>query len=375
MVFAARDVTNAEAVFGREGVAILQAPIALQKAKDPYKVQYIYSQLMHNNGFSDAQDLLARVKAWLHTFSYVRPDVAIFDHSPTALVAARALKGKKIISGSGFLVPPPGRPLPKMRYWEKSDGKELVKAEVGVVERINRVLAAMRAPQLQAMEDLFKADGQFLLGFKDLDHYPQRKEGNYLGIFPTANYGVAPKWPAGKGPKLFCYLHKFKTMPALFQAINKLGARALIYAPDVPDEAIKKFTSPRIVFSRQPLDLAKAGAECDAAITNGTYATTCAMLMAGKPVLMIPQNLERIMTARRVIAAGAGVGVQPNQPKVFQERLKTLLTNPRVREGARALAKRWQGMSQAQQTERMLAEIERLAPQGAPAAPAEAVAH
>ena len=54
----------------------------LRKATDPYKVQYNYAQLMHNNGFSDAQDLLARVKAWLHTFSYVRPDVAIFDHSP-----------------------------------------------------------------------------------------------------------------------------------------------------------------------------------------------------------------------------------------------------------------------------------------------------
>lgn len=366
-------------MFGREGVAILQAPIALQKAKDPYKVQYIYSQLMHNNGFSDAQALLARVKAWLHTFSYVRPDVAIFDHSPTALVAARSplhFKGKKIISGSGFLVPPPGRPLPKMRYWEKSDGKELVKAEAGVVERINRVLAAMRAPQLQAMEDLFKADGQFLLGFKDLDHYPQRKEGNYLGIFPTDNYGVAPKWPAGKGPKLFAYLHKFKTMPALFQAIGKVNGRALIYAPDLPDEAVKKYGSQRITFSRQPLDLHKAGAECDAAITNGTYATTCAMLMAGKPVLMIPQNLERIMTARRVIAAGGGIGVQPNRPKLFEERLKALLTNPRFREGARGLAARTQGMSQAKQTERMLAEVERLAAQAAPApARAEVAAH
>lgn len=366
-------------MFGREGVAILQAPIALHKAKDPYKVQYNYSQLMHNNGFSDPQDLLARVKAWLHTFSYVRPDVAIFDHSPTALVAARSpghFKGRKIVSGSGFLVPPPGIPLPKMRYWEKSDNKELAKAEAGVVERINRVLAAMRAPQIRAMEDLFRSEGQFLLGFKDLDHYPQRKDGNYLGIFPTDNYGVAPKWPAGKGPKLFAYLHKFKTMPALFQAIGKVNGRALIYAPDMPDEAVKKYGSQRIIFSRQPLDLHKAGAECDAAITNGTYATTCAMLMAGKPVLMIPQNLERIMTARRVIAAGGGIGVQPNRPKLFEERLKALLTNPRFAEGARGLAKRAQGMSQAKQTERMLAEVERLAAQAAPAAaPAEATAH
>src|SRR5262249_2567085 len=158
VAFAARDVTNAEKIFGREGVIILQAPVMLRKAGDPYKVQYNYTQLVHNNGFADATDLLARVKAWLHLFQYFRPDIAIYDHSPTALVAAQALKAKRILSGSGFLIPPPGVPLPNMRYWEKFDTPAVQKAEDGVLERINRVLGVLKVKPLAHMEDLFKCD-------------------------------------------------------------------------------------------------------------------------------------------------------------------------------------------------------------------------
>ena len=372
VVFAARDVTNAEAVFGREGVVILQAPIMLRKAANPYKVQGSFAQLMHNNGFADPQDLLGRVKAWLHLYSYVRPDLAIFDHSPTALVAARALRAKKVISGSGFLVPPPGYPLPYMRYWEKQDVAKLREAEDGVVQRINQVLAAMKVPQLKHMEELYRADAQFLLGFKELDHYPQRKDGTYLGIFPTADYGVAPQFPAGEGQKVFAYIHPFKTLPVLFRAINALKLRALIYSPELPHEALKKYASPHISFVTKPVDLKKAAAECDMAITNGTYGTTCALLLGGKPLLMIPQNLERVMVTRRVTGMGAGIGVQVNQPKFFGPRLRALLATPKFAEAAAAFAKRHAGMDPAWQTAQMIAHVERLIPAVSAAAVAPA---
>jgi UDP:flavonoid glycosyltransferase YjiC (YdhE family) len=362
VVFAARDVTNAEKIFGREGVVILQAPLMLRKATNPYKIQYNYAQLVHNNGFSDPQDLLARVKAWLHLYQYVRPDVAIFDHSPTALVAARALKAKRIISGSGFLIPPPGYPLPNMRYWEKFDKAQVQRAENGVLAGVNKVLGAMKIAPLPHMEDLFRADDQFLLGFKELDHYPQRQNGNYLGNFPQLSGGAEPQWPGSAGRRIFAYLYPFKTLPVLLQVLNKFRLRTLIYAPEVPDEFKKKQTTEHVVFSDRPLDMKKAAAQCDAAITSGTYGTTCDMLLAGKPVLMLPQNLERIMVARRVIRVGAGVVAPINRPQLFGPRLRALLTDKRYAEAARGFAKRHAQYNQAWQTEKMLDSIERLAP-------------
>ena len=370
VVFAARDVTNAEKVFGRDGVVILQAPIMLRKAANPYKVQYNYTQLVHNNGFADPLDLLARVKAWLHLFQYVRPDVTLFDHSPTALVAARAVKSKRILSGSGFLVPPPGVPLPNMRYWEKFDTPQVQRSEDGVVERINKVLGAMKIAPLAHMEDLFKADAQFLLGFGELDHYPQRKNGNYLGIFPSAMNADEPKWPAAGNRRVFAYLHPFKTLPVLLQVLKKLGLRTLIYAPDVPDEFKKKHASESIAWAARPLDMKKVAAQCDLGITSGTYGTTCDLLLAGKPVLMMPQNLERIMVTRRVLQTRAGLVAPINRPKLFGPRLRALLADKRFIEAARAFARRHAKFTQAWQTETMLAAIEKLAP--AAAAKAEA---
>ena len=367
VVFAARDVTNAEKVFGRDGVVILQAPIMLRKAANPYKIQYNYTQLIHNNGFSDPLDLLARVKAWLHLFQYVRPDVAIFDHSPTALVAARALRAKRILSGSGFLIPPPGYPLPNMRYWEKFDQPQVQRAEDGVLARVNKVLGAMRIPPLPHMEDLFKADEQFLLGFRELDHYPQRQNGNYLGIFPSAMEAAEPKWPAAGGRRVFAYLHPFKTLPVMIQILKKLGLRTIIYAPEVPDEFKRKNLHPSIAWAMRPLDMKKVAAQCDAGITSGTYGTTCDLLLAGKPVLMMPQNLERIMVTRRVLQTRAGLVAPINRPKLFEPRLRALLADKRFTEAARGFAKRHVKFTQAWQTATMLEVIERLAPAASPA--------
>jgi UDP:flavonoid glycosyltransferase YjiC (YdhE family) len=362
VVFAARDVTNADRIFGREGVVILQAPLMLRKAANPYKVQYNYTQLIHNNGFADPNDLLARVKAWLHLFQYIRPDVVIYDHSPTALVAAQALKAKRIMAGSGFLIPPPGVPLPNMRYWEKFDTAAVQKAEDGVLDRVNKVLGVMKVKPLAHMEDLFKADEQLLLGFRELDHYPQRQNGNYLGIFPSTLNAEDPKWPAAGNRRIFAYLHPFKTLPVLLQVIGKLGLRTILYAPDVPDEFKKKNSSETIAWATRPLDMKKVAAQCDVGITSGTYGTTCDLLLAGKPVLMMPQNLERIMVARRVLQTRAGLVAPINRPKLFGPRLRALLSDKRFTESARAFAKRHARFTQQWQTETMLAAIEKLVP-------------
>jgi UDP:flavonoid glycosyltransferase YjiC (YdhE family) len=92
------------------------------------------------------------------------------------------------------------------------------------------------------------------------------------------------------------------------------------------------------------------------------------MLLAGKPVLMFPQNLERSMVARRVIGAGAGLVAPINRPKLFGQRLRELLTNKRYAEAARGFARRHAGFNQAWQTGKMLESIERLVPAKAAAA-------
>ncbi len=362
VVFAARDVANADRVFASAGVPILQAPLALRDVPDIHRVQYTFAYLMHNAGFADAQDLFGRVKAWLHIFNYVQPDLAIFDHSPTALLAARAFAGKRIVSGSGFLVPPPGEPLPMMRYWQKVPRADMLKVDRAVLATCNRILGALRQPPLARLSDLFEGDAQFLLTPPELDHYPQRTTGNYVGMYSVDDYGEPPAWPRAPGKRIFAYLYPFRTLPALVRALGRSNASVIIYAPEVPDGFRKKAQHPRIRWATAAQDMRRIGAECDAAVTNGTFGTTCALLNAGRPVLMVPLNLERVMVTRRVTQIGAGIGAQPGQPQAFWPRLRALLTDDRYAAAAQAYAARHAGETLAAQTQAMLATVERLLP-------------
>lgn len=360
IIFAARDVENADRVFAREGVPILQAPISMRPVTNPYRITFNYAQLMHNNGFAEVTDLFGRVKAWQHTYRYVRPDVMVFDHSPTGLLASRVMDVKRVISGSGFLIPPQESPLPLMRYWGEYDMDKIRKSEQRVLDTTNQVLQAFKRPPMKALSELFQADAEWLISFSELDHYPERKNGNYLGMFSLSDYGADPAWPAGKGKKIFCYLHPYKTMPGLLKVLNRSGATVLVHGPQIPDQVRKKFTSQRLRFSPKPLNVRRVGQECDLVITNGTFGTTAAFLLAGKPVLMIPTNLERMMVARRVVKMGAGLAAPQGKPQMLLPRLKALLQNDRFAAAAREFSARYKDASLSSQTDQMLATIDKL---------------
>ncbi len=362
VIFAARDVENADRVFARDGVPILQAPLSVHRVTNPYRITFNYAQLMHNTGFADLQDLFGRVKAWQHIFQYVRPDVMVFDHSPTGLLASRMVKVKRIIGGSGFLIPPAETPLPLMRYWNNSDAEKIKKSEQMVLNTSNKVLQALKLPPMKNLAEMFQSDAEWLMSFPEMDHYPERKSGNYVGMFSPPEYGEDPVWPAGKGKKIFAYLYNYKTLPALLKLLNRTGSRVLIHGPQIPVPVRKKFSSPTVRFSDKPLNVQRLGPECDLVITNGTFGTTAAFMMAGKPALMIPTNLERMMVARRVVGMGAGLAAPANKPEMLGPRLKALFQNDKYRKAAEAFAAKYKGESMATQTEKMVATLEKLLP-------------
>lgn len=255
VVFAARDVANADRVFASAGVPILQAPFSLRNPAQLYRVQYVFAQLAHNAGLGDVADSFGRLKAWLHIFNYVRPHLAIFDHSPTALLAARAFACRRIVSGSGFLIPPAGEPQPLMRYWQQVSNDEMLKVERRLLRGMNQALAALKQAPLARFCDLYAADQEFLLTPPELDHYPQRRTGNYLGQSPLDNYGAAPRWPAGGNRRIFADLYPDKTLPDLLKARAASGASVLIYGPELPADVKRQFSAPRLQFVPAALDL------------------------------------------------------------------------------------------------------------------------
>jgi hypothetical protein len=95
-------------------------------------------------------------------------------------------------------------------------------------------------------------------------------------------------------------------------------------------------------------------------VTNGTFGTTAAFLLYGKPVLAVPTNLERVMVARRLVAVGAGVAVRQDKPENLPKAINNVMSSGKYAEAAKKFGSKYAGLSQQWQTEQMLDAMEGL---------------
>ena len=180
---ALRDLSRAEDVFGGVEVTYLQAPVINRPVFQIIEPVRNFAQLLFNNGFSDPAELKIMSRAWLNLYEYVRPDLIVFDHSPTALFAAQYCGAKKATVGTGFFCPRNEFPLSDMRPLA---GRGL--AADAPRTRIMCCTAPTRrwrpgASPLEYLAQLYHdVDEDFLLTFPELDHFGQRRYWRGLRI-------------------------------------------------------------------------------------------------------------------------------------------------------------------------------------------------
>lgn len=333
---------------------LLQAPCSMTMPARPIDPPRTFAHLLLNIGFSDDFHLRTLVAAWRNLFELTRPDLVIFEHSPTALFAARGLGMKRVLLGSGFNVPPDVSPLPDMQPWYPPAVDQLVADEAELLARMNRVLDHFAAPPLERVSQLFaEVDENFLLTVAELDHYPGRKEATYWGLWSAEGEG-APEWPPGRGPKVFVYSYPFQNIQSLFSLLADMEVRTLASVPGFGPEEWRAFQSPTVQFLQQRLDMKRLGAESDAGIFNGSNGAVYAMLMAGKPVFNIPRYVEQVIYSERVNALGAGLSALPSRPERIGSRLVTLLNEPRIAKAAQAFAAKYADFSPETGLQRIL---------------------
>ena len=312
-------------------------------------------------GFGQLDELGALVESWRNLYDAMQPDVIVFDHSPTALLAARGVPARRVSLGAGFFCPSDQSPLPNLRGWLSPDPAEMQRDEAQVLSRINAILGVWRQPAIQRVSQLYHPiDENFLLTFRELDPYPNRHNTRYMGALTDAG-GAAVDWPSGSGPRIFAYLKPFPALPQLFSAFAQLDARVLICVDGFGAKLREHFASPRIKIFDKPVDLAQAAAECDLAVLNGNHGTSVAMLLAGKPSLQIPIFLEQVLTMQAIVRHGCGLGAAPTGADPVGERLEVLLSEPRFSAAACQFAERYASFDMREKVASMLDRIEQLA--------------
>ena len=343
-----RDLSRAATVFGDHGIPVLQAPVWLAQNAELPDPPLSFAEILQRFGYADAIGLFGLVTAWQALFDLLDPDLLVVDYAPTALLAVRGSGLPTAMFGTGFCSPPRISPVPNMRPWQAVSQGRLEASEAAVVATANGVLAACAAPPLGALMDLFEVNCDFLATYAELDHYRDRGAAEYWGPVLSPQHDGKPRWPDETGPRVFAYLKEgHPHFDAVLTRLAKRGCSVLVYAGRVSAAARARHESPQIRFSPLPLDIRAVASECEVAVCHGGHGTTAALLATGRPLLLLPMQLEQHLLGRNVTRLGAGVMVAPEATGTsLSESVDQLLDDQLLAAGAGAFARKYEDRTQ-----------------------------
>ena len=358
---AARDLVTAHRVFAGLDVEPYPAAFQLGKPAHPVARPRNFAHILHNIGFESDETLQALLAAWRQLYATISPDVVLCEHAPSALLASRFTDARRVVLGTGFFSPPKVSPLPDLRPWEPpSDEADMV--EPLVTDRINRMLAREKRPQISCLADLYAdVDANFLLTFRELDQYQRTQDQEYFGMWPPSG-GIHLEWPTGNGSRWFAYLKPSMgrwNLPSFVSLLAELGHPTLVYTQD-RDPRLGQIGAQNVLVVHDRIDIQRIAADCQVAIHNGNAGTLAHFLLSGVPQLLLPLLLEQEVNSRRVVDLGAGAMADPGQPGQVAARLFRLLQDGRYADAAEAFQDRHTNFNPQESVETIVELVEQI---------------
>lgn len=361
VLLAAKDVAACHGFFRDTGIEVVQAPIMAERVSTP-GTTLNFSDMLTRCGYHRPEPPLMALIAWRKLFEFVKPDLLVFEHAPTALLAARGSGIPTAYIGTGFTLPPATRPMPSMQPWKAIDQSRLRASDEGILRIVNAALTAAAIPTLPDIADLFHIDKRFLCTFAELDHYPSRGEAQYYGALLDHPIGMAPAVRRGNETAAFVYL--VGNYPGADSAIGEIASavdRTVVHVSGGDGEAALKIDDPSVTFSATPIDLAPTIHDFDVIVGHGGHGMSVEALLAGKPMLVLPRQAEQAQLAYRLTTMGAALTLSPGRkPGSAARAISHILTTPSFAETARAFAEKYRDDDPAAGVERIAGECEAL---------------
>jgi len=345
--FAVRGLGSAQGFLDPQLGPLVQAPVRLTAGRNRVRTQLSYASLLHNIGFNDPVELAGRIHAWRTLYRALGTEFLFADHSPVALIAARTLGIPAACIGNGFTVPPRMSPFPSFRMGpvgapvgaplRRDLQNILLENEASVLKELNHSLALLKLRPFALLQDIFRGAAPALFTYSPLDHYDVPRTETFRGL-PDYSYGAPPRWPSGKGPRIFAYLTPNTSLPVVLRALKQSKARVLLRLPGTLPEVAAEVARPGLTVATDPVHFRAAAESCDAFVNYGAHSTVAEFLLAGKPGILVPDLHERALTARRASAMGAALSVRATGVAPLKRALDQVIDDPAPRKAAAAFA-------------------------------------
>ncbi|MCG8504257.1 MAG: hypothetical protein MI755_06600 [Sphingomonadales bacterium] len=292
MNFAVRDVVLAGRILTAVDGTVMPAPHPTTRPDLPTSINH--AGILDKSGYYEAAVIAHLLRNWRKLLMKSAAELLIAENAPTALLATKSLSIPAIALGSGFTVPPSGRPFPALNPMRKADREELARADEVTLVRVNRALAELGAAPLAALQDIFAADGTFLTTLPEFDHFGPRADADYVGPLDIAAVATAPEWPTGDGERIFVYYPaRYPHFEPLMRQLAGLGLPTLAVAPDATPEIVEKLSGGSLRITADQVDLKHAARQARLAITHGGHGSALQLVLGGCPLALFPHHMEQ----------------------------------------------------------------------------------
>jgi UDP:flavonoid glycosyltransferase YjiC (YdhE family) len=357
VIFVVSDLVLAERLLASRGFDFIPTPhTPLRPTRRP---TVNFSDVLLTCGFADAVALDARVRAWTHLLHHLDPDAIVIDHAPTAQLAAYIANLPAILVNSGFAIPPLTQPLPSIQPHRRISNEQLSLADRRVLATVNDVTRRCGAQPLAHLSELFARSAHIITTFKELDPYSERDTGMHVGPLERATGHTEARWRTVGGIRVFAYLRPhINGLDTLLQTLLSCNVEVICALPGASQARMARYQSAHFEIFTEPIELGSLLKEADLVISYGGAGLLARALLAGLPLLLVPDVLEQITNSERVVALGAGILLlEDRNPAAITSALTALTSQDRYRTAARNFATKYRaGVPDAR--ERIVAAIE-----------------
>jgi len=255
-----------------------------------------YSAILAQGGYLNREALKQQVSIWVQVLKSHQIDAVFASFAPTAMIAAAICNIPYNAIGLGYECPPLEKPMPSMDPHASGPKGILEAVDKRLLTVINDVATEFGGQPFEAVKDIFGPYAPLLTMTPELDQYPNRQNGQYIGpVYSPIQSGRKPVWPGGKGAKVFAYLPgDHPLLPGLVSSLGHLKYPALIVLRGEPAQVFSVKTNVKISYDL--FDISAVLEEADVMVCHGGNLMTNSILH-GKPTLMLPLFQEQHMAA------------------------------------------------------------------------------
>jgi UDP:flavonoid glycosyltransferase YjiC (YdhE family) len=343
--FVVKDLSKLGNLDWPASVSFLQAPLWLERPKNSLGAE-CYAEIILHKGYESAVHLKTLVKAWQYLLESVNPDLLILDHAPTALLASRGMQVPRLLFTNPFVAPPASSLPISMRPWQSVNQARLDEVDALVTRTINQVCDELGLPPITRVSDLFVVDRTILTGFYELDLYRDlRSSAIYGGSLPGGDGLQRPAWAPGMSIKVFAYLKAGReNVEAVLQYLAALQVRVVCFYSGARTKDLERYRGSSIIVSDKPFDVMQACRDANVIICHAGMGMVSSALYAGKPMILLPTQVEQQNTAFQLKNLGVATLIQKEDPApMVEEKLKNFFNSPNLKENALMFAEKIKG--------------------------------